>query len=114
MNVNQLIDDTLKSLDCPIYFEEANFVNVPTEHIVFSRIYGAERNFAGGNPIHNYHLYRVSFFGTKARRQAVMPLIKSKMKSAGFFVQTDNEPIPREANATLWGAFSEFSYWEVI
>lgn len=113
MDINLLIENTLSPL-CPAYFEEPTFEQEPTEYIVFNRIYGGERNFANGKPIHNYHLYRVNYYGTKQLRQQRMTQIKSAMKSAGFFIQEDNIPIPREANAKYWGAYSEFAYWEGV
>jgi hypothetical protein len=115
MDINELIYNTLTSLNILVYFEEGNFSTIPDEYIEFNRIYGDERNYADGKAVHNYHLYRVNYYGTnKARRETVMRNIKTKMKEAGFFLQTDNEPIPREENATHWGAYSEFAFWEVI
>lgn len=113
MDINLLIESSLSPL-CPVYFEETTFKDEPAEYILFMRIYGDERNFTNGNPIHNYHLYRVNYFGTKRLRQSRMKSIKTAMKAAGFYLQEDNIPIPREANAKCWGAYSEFAYWEEI
>ena len=84
MDINSLIENTLLPI-CSVYHEEATFTQRPTEHIVFQRIYGGERNFSNGKPIHNYHLYRVNYYGTKQLRQSRMNQIKSAMKVAGFF-----------------------------
>lgn len=113
MDINLLIENALKSI-CPVYFEEATFKPGQSEYIVFHRIYGDERNFASGKPIHNYHLYRINYYSKNPFRQQRMNQIKASMKGVGFFMQEDNIPIPREANAEYWGAYSEFTYWEVI
>lgn len=115
MDINELIYDTLTPLNIPVDFEEGDYTSIPDEYVVFNRIYGDERNFVDGQALYNYHLYRINYFGTdKEKREIAMHDIKAKMKEAGFFLQTDSEPIPREKHATHWGAFSEFTYWESL
>lgn len=116
MDLNILIHNVLSPL-VRTFYEEAEFAdsNLPDEYIVYKRIYGSPRNFADGEPLHNYHFYRINYYGKdKEKRQIIMSSIKSSMKDVGFHLQTDNTPIPREVNAEYWGAYSEFSYWEVI
>lgn len=118
MDVNVLIHQTLTGIitpTVPAYYEDPELSILPSEYIVYRRIYGDERGFAGNEAKQKYHVYRISYYGTsKARRETVMEAINSVMKAAGFYLQEDNIPIPREAGAKYWGAYSEFTYWDVV
>lgn len=117
IDVNALVYTTLTAMTLtpaiPVGYEDIE--GLPTEYIVFDRIYGDERNHSDNKAIHEYHLYRVNYYGkNKARRQTAMSAIKTAMKSAGFYLQTGNINIPREDEAEYYGAYSEFSYLAVI
>lgn len=115
MDINELIDTTLAPL-CAYYYERPETPDeLPGEYIVYHRIYGNERNFADGKPVFGYHLYRINYYtADKTKITAMMSNIKNAMKSAGFYLQSDNITIPREANAEFYGAYSEFAFWEVL
>lgn len=119
-DITQKVDSLLSNILTPLNIEFAaeEFIStgeeLPQQYVTHQKIDGYGREFADNSAIETMHYIRVNYYTQDPTKKAeIMELIKTAMMNGGFYYPTnDNIPIPRDVDATYWGAYSDFFYMQ--